>query len=230
MKTETAISWGAAPASALPLPELVYQQLRKAILDGVFAPGQVLRQVEVATQLGVSRSPLREALPRLESEGMVVSHPRRGYSVAVLDPEEVTEAFELRRLLEVELAERSIVQRGASDVARVYEILAAMEVKSGRRETAFDSGWFELNTQFHHALLAPARWPHHLRALENSCVLLESHIRAEVRMTGDVVQAQHEHEQLAQAFAAGEPAAFVGLIRQHAEHTRDRLLAGIGPR
>jgi DNA-binding GntR family transcriptional regulator len=227
MNTENLSGFAPGHAAALPLPELVYQQLRKAILDGDFAPGQVLRQVEVATRLGVSRSPLREALPRLESEGMVVSHPRRGYSVAVLDPQEVTEAFELRRLLEVELAERSIVQRDAADVARVYEVLAAMAAKSGRGGASIDSGWFELNTQFHRALLQPAHWPHHLRALENSCVLLESHIRAEVRMTGDVVEAQQEHEQLAQAFAAGEPKRFTDLIRQHAEHTRDRLLAGI---
>ena len=68
------------------LPTMVYNKVREAILNGVFGPGQMLRQDEVASKLGVSRSPLREALPRLEADGIVVLHPRRGYAVASLDP------------------------------------------------------------------------------------------------------------------------------------------------
>src|ERR1700678_483212 len=88
----------------VPLPHQVYHQVRRAILNGFFVPGQMLRHEEVAAILGVSRSPLREALPRLEAEGMVVLHPRRGYAVVSLDPTEIAELFDLRILLEVELA------------------------------------------------------------------------------------------------------------------------------
>ena len=65
------------PKAAL-MPEAVYQQLKTAILTGVFQPGQTLRQEDVAKQLGVSRGPLREALPKLEAEGMIISRPHRG--------------------------------------------------------------------------------------------------------------------------------------------------------
>jgi DNA-binding GntR family transcriptional regulator len=215
------------PADAVLLPEHVYQELRKAILNGVFAPGQVLRQVEVASRLGVSRSPLREALPRLEAEGIVVSHPRRGYTVATLDPDEVGEAFDLRRLLETELARRSIVKRNSGDIARVYSVLDAMSQLAEQPPGVVDVAWFELNTKLHKALLEPAGRPHHLRALENSCGLIESYIRTEVRLTGDIVQAQQEHTELAQAFVSGDPDEFVRLIQQHSKHTRDRLLRGL---
>ena len=79
-------------ALALSLPEVVYRQLREAILNGLYRPAQVLRQEELAARLGVSRAPLREALPRLEADGLVVSSPRRGYSVRSLEPEEIADA------------------------------------------------------------------------------------------------------------------------------------------
>jgi DNA-binding GntR family transcriptional regulator len=214
-------------AAALSLPEIVYRELRKAILNGVFVPGQMLRQEEVAARLGVSRSPLREALPRLEAEGMVVLQPRRGYAVATLDPEEISEAFDLRRLLETELAQRSIRRRTESDIARVYAIISEMGILAAQSDEADRAHWFELNLSFHDALLAPAKCPHHMRALENLRGVIESYIRTEVRLTGDLHQAQQEHLQMAQAFVNGDEASFVELTRAHSQHTRDRLIEGL---
>lgn len=220
-----ALALGAANAPSL--PEIVYRELLNAILNGVFAPGQVLRQEEVASQLGVSRSPLREALPRLEAEGIVVLNPRRGYSVATLDPQEISEAFDLRCLLETELGRRSIERRGDADIARVFEVLREMSGQAALAEQADRPHWFELNTKFHNALLTPAQCPHHMRALGNSRGLIEAYVRTEVRLTGDLHQAQEEHSQLAQAFARGNTKLFVRLTQEHSRHTRDRLLAGL---
>lgn len=214
-------------AHAPPLPEIVYRELRKAILNGVFVPGQVLRQEEVAARLGVSRSPLREALPRLEAEGMVVQQPRRGYAVATLDPEEIKEAFDLRCLLESELARRSMRRRSEADISRVYGIISEMSKLVAATSDADVADWFELNLSFHTALLAPARSTHHMRALDNLRGVLESYIRTEVRLTGDIVQAQQEHLQLAQVFVSGDGDTFVELVRTHSQHTRDRLLEGL---
>jgi DNA-binding GntR family transcriptional regulator len=214
-------------ASAPSLPEVVYRNLRDAILNGAFTPGQMLRQEEVASRLGVSRSPLREALPRLEVEGIVVLHPRRGYAVASLDLQEIVEAFDLRALLETELARRSIARRTDAEIARVYAISGEMAALADDADQADRSHWFELNTQFHNALLSPAGCKHHMRALENSRGLIEAYIRTEVRLTGDLRQAQEEHAQLAQAFVLGDADRFVDLTREHSMHTRDRLLSGL---
>ena len=213
--------------SALSLPEIVYRALRSAILNGVFTPGQMLRQEEVASRLGVSRSPLREALPRLEAEGLVVLQPRRGYAVAALEPEEISEAFDLRRLLETELAQRAIERRTEADIARVYGVISKMSALTSASSDTDIANWFELNLSLHDALLAPAKLPHHMRALENLRGIIESYIRTEVRLTGDMHQAQQEHLLMAQAFVNGDTETFVGLTREHSRHTRDRLLEGL---
>lgn len=216
-----------AITQALSLPERVYQGLRDAILNGTFAPGQMLRQEEVAVQLGVSRSPLREALPRLEAEGLVVLHPRRGYAVATINPKDVMEAFDLRILLETELGRRSIALRTDRDVALVQRIVDEMAMLADHAETADRTRWFKLNAEFHAALLAPADCPHHMRALHTTRGVIEAYVRAEVSFTGDLVHAQLEHGMLAHTFAEGDTNGFLELIRTHSLHTRDRLLAGL---
>lgn len=210
-----------------PLPDQVYHQLRRAILNGYFVPGQMLRQEEVAARLGVSRSPLREALPRLEAEGMVVLHPRRGYAVISLDPTEIAQLFDLRILLEAELARHAIERRQARDVECVRTIVAEMNdpalLISGESRLA----WFALNNRFHDSLLKPGGHRHHLRALENASALIEPYIRMETNLTGDFSQAQQEHREIVDAFAVADAARFKRLIRKHAENTRGRLLTAL---
>lgn len=216
-----------AEEGALSLPEVVYREVRNAILNGVFAPGQMLRQEEMASKLGVSRSPLREALPRLEAEGMVVLQPRRGYAVVAHDLAAIREAFDLRWLLETELAQRSIARRTEADIALAYSIVSEMAGLANATSDKEVARWFELNLSFHNALLAPAHRPHHMRALENLRGSIEPYIRTEVRLTGDLAQAQQEHLQLAQSFVNGDSTSFVSLVREHSQHTRDRLIEGL---
>lgn len=214
---------GSVPSQTL--PGMVYQKVRQAILNGVFRPGQMLRQDEVAARLGVSRSPLREALPRLEADGIVVLHPRRGYAVASLDPAQITEVFDLRCLLESELARRAIVKRTDADIAVVYSIASEMALLASRSDDESLIRWFDLNMRFHTALFTPAQCPHHLRALDHSRTLIESYIRTEARLTGDLREAQQEHAELARAFVMADVEKFVRLTKEHSDHTRKRLLA-----
>jgi len=211
----------------VPLPEQVYQRVRRAILNGFFSPGQMLRQEEVAARLGVSRSPLREALPRLEAEGMVVLHPRRGYAVISLDPTEIAELFDLRILLETELSRHAVERRKTQDVERVRTILGEMNDPKLLSSSDSRLGWFGLNHRFHDALLKPGGHRHHLRALENASALLEPYIRMETNLTGDLRQAQREHREIADAFGAADAVRFKKLIREHAENTRNRLLTAL---
>ena len=108
------------------MPEAVYQQLKTAILTGVFRPGQTLRQEDVARQLGVSRGPLREALPKLEAEGMIIATPHRGCTVVSLAPAEIMEIFELRAMLEASLAKAAARKKEPNAVRRLREIASTM--------------------------------------------------------------------------------------------------------
>ena len=101
-------------SASLPRSERAYQQLRGAIQAGQLLPGTRLREVELAESLGLSRTPVREALSRLESEGMVVNEPNRGMMVTRLDASMVSELYVMREVLEATAA--ALAARHAPDV------------------------------------------------------------------------------------------------------------------
>ena len=130
------------------------EQLRRAIISGQIADGTPLRQDALAAELGVSRIPVREALARLEAEGLAISYPHRGYVVTALSRDEVLELFELRTQLEPELLRAAIPKMTAEDLAHVHSILAAYNLDIDRADV---SSWGEHNVRFHMVLYAPSQ-------------------------------------------------------------------------
>jgi DNA-binding GntR family transcriptional regulator len=102
--------------------DMVYEVLRESILSGAFTPGERLRQEALATAIGVSRLPVRAALVRLDAEGLVEFHPRRGAVVQTLSHEEITEIYELRDLLETYALRKSMARMTADRVALLREL------------------------------------------------------------------------------------------------------------
>ncbi|MGN0437163.1 MAG: GntR family transcriptional regulator [Lachnospiraceae bacterium] len=99
----------------LPLRDLVFQALRQAIITGEFSPGERLMEIKLANKLGVSRTPVREAIRMLELEGLVVMIPRKGAEVASITEKELQDALEVRTAIEelsVELACQRIDEAG----------------------------------------------------------------------------------------------------------------------
>ena len=84
-----------------PLRELVCENIRQAIIDGTFSPGERLMEIQMADEMGVSRTPVREAIRKLELEGFVVMIPRRGTYVADISIKDITEIYEVRTSLDV---------------------------------------------------------------------------------------------------------------------------------
>ncbi len=110
-----------------PLREVVFESLREAIIQGILKPGERLMELQLAEELGVSRTPVREAIRKLELEGFVVMIPRKGAYVAGITYKDITEVFEVRAALEslaaglaaeritdeeLDKLERSVVQIG----------------------------------------------------------------------------------------------------------------------
>ena len=89
----------------LPLRDVVFNTLRRGILTGTLKPGERLMEVHLANQLGVSRTPIREAIRKLELEGLVVMIPRRGAEVAKITEKSMQDVLEVRRALDVLSAE-----------------------------------------------------------------------------------------------------------------------------
>lgn len=111
----------------LPLRDVVFQTLRQAIITGEFSPGERLMEIKLANKLGVSRTPVREAIRMLELEGLVVMFPRRGAEVARITEKDLRDALEVRTAIEelsVELACERIDEEGKEQLKQ-----ACMEFK-----------------------------------------------------------------------------------------------------
>lgn len=112
--------------------ELVLETLRKAILDGILAPGSRLRQEDLATAFRTSRIPVREALRVLEYEGLATSEPHRGFTVTALDADQIEEIYELRTVLEshaVRVAIPLLTAPDLDELQQLYDRMEALEAK-----------------------------------------------------------------------------------------------------
>src|SRR5690554_6606248 len=139
---------GATPAArrSATAHEYVREALRVAIIDGSLPGGTRLLQSELAAQLGVSTTPVREALRDLTSERLVVMHPHHGAIVRALDLGEVREIYELRIALEPILSRR-LVDR-LDDAA----LDGALEIQRRMLDIRDVAAWAQLNRDFHNAL------------------------------------------------------------------------------
>jgi DNA-binding GntR family transcriptional regulator len=143
------------PAPKHSLADDVVERLRKAIWSGRLAPDERLREEALADFLGVSRGPIREALTRLEREGLVIKQPNRGAVVARLSPEDLSEVFSLRLAIErlaVLMAVRNAEPQHFDQMQAVIDQLAALQV-----ETMTERAAASLDVDFHEILYQSAR-------------------------------------------------------------------------
>src|SRR3954463_15444131 len=119
--------------------EAVYQRVREAILEGEIPPGATMSQVALAEELGISRTPLREALRMLQSEGLVDAERNRRVRVAPVSPQDLEELCVMRVTLEAEAIRLAVPRMAAEDLGRLEAWIAEMahyaEAKDYRRWT-----------------------------------------------------------------------------------------------
>jgi len=150
----------AAPAAALPalarprLHDTVVEHLRGFIVEGVLAPGSKLNERELCETLGISRTPLREALKVLCSEGLIDIQPNRGASVATLSEEEARDMFELMGALEAFSGELACARITDAEIAHIKLLHAAMLACRQNNDLA---GYYRRNQAIHDQISLAAR-------------------------------------------------------------------------
>jgi DNA-binding GntR family transcriptional regulator len=206
------------------LPQIAYAQLRDDILAGRHEAGSPLRQEELAQKMGVSRVPLREALRRLEVEGLVVQRPRRGYVVSSLDPEDIEDIFDIRAMLEERAGYLAAKRRTVEDIAEVEALLKAMDGLAIRDAADVDL-FAERNRAFHARLFLASGRPQLCRTmivLRNS---VERYIRIGALIAGNLDRVKLDHYRIVDAFRRGDADETGRLSREHCEQTCERLVA-----
>ncbi|SFW84969.1 GntR family transcriptional regulator [Amycolatopsis australiensis] len=205
------------PARRRGLADEVADRIRDAVFDGVYPPGSQLRELELAEALGVSRGPVREALLKLEREGLVRGEWHRGTTVTALSEVDVAELDSLRAALE-RLAVELVIGRAPD--------LAAVDAAVGRMERAADAHeMVRADLEFHDAVYAAAG---HRRLREvweaiRSQVHLFLLTRIGVETEGYLAGIPAEHRQLADALRAGDRDAALELFATHRRLASDVL-------
>ncbi|GAA0979209.1 GntR family transcriptional regulator [Nocardiopsis tropica] len=208
-----------APARRRGLAEEVADRVREAVFSGVYAPGAPLREVELSRVLEVSRGPVREALLRLEREGLVRSAWHRGATVTTLSPRDVAELDSLRGALE-ELAVREVVARASDEELDAVAGLAERMERAGdehalvRCDIAFHDAVYDASG---HGRLVEA-W----RAIRSQ-VHLFLLTRVRVSTEDYLAHVPGEHRELAGALRARDAGAALALFAAHRRRAFDVL-------
>ncbi len=138
------------------LPQRVSARLRELLIEGVLAPGAKLRERELCERLGVSRTPLREAVRLLAAEGLIVSLPGRGASVPVVSAEDVEHTFDVLAILEGRAAERAAAHITEEELARLRALQSEMHAAFDRRDLPT---YYRLNARIHDLISVAAQNP-----------------------------------------------------------------------
>lgn len=197
--------------------ELAYRKIRHMILTGELRAGDKLLENRLAEQTGVSRTPVRDALNRLNAEGLVVlERYRRGY-VSSFSFDDVSEIFRLRAILEGHAAGRAATRISAADMAKLEELEATME-------SQFEAlGWNEhlegfdvSNAQFHMIIARAAQSPRLERILASSLELPASIFNHYSEPVEQRTRRTHvQHREILSALKAGNPEWAEAAMRTH---------------
>lgn len=207
----------------------VYRRVRQGIIEGEYAPGSRLVEQRVAEELGVSRTPVREAVRRLESEGLVVVERNRGAQVRPLSEAEIADLYAVRARLESLGAELAAERAEAADVLALrvaadrFETTVA-DVTADRHDVAATRRLDAANAAFHETLLTTSRHSR-IRHLVAGAVDAPLVFQALHRFDRDeLARSSLFHHLIADAVAAREPDRAGRLMTEHVLQGRDTLL------
>lgn len=216
---------GLGALSDISLAEQAKERIRTAILEGVIKPEQRITIEQIAADLGISRTPVREALKALEADGLVRLIPRRGAVVETIAQEELITRYEVRAMLESYAAAKSCAANGVEIgqlLSRNCDRLAALINKASTNVDQIRA-MGELNHEFHKLIRDGSRSPTIIRLLEsfrNPMSFTVYYWSAEERQIASL----KIHREIADAFLAQKPELARNLMERHLLEARDELI------
>jgi DNA-binding GntR family transcriptional regulator len=205
-----------------PLRQQIADALQAAILSGELRPGDALIETEIATRLGVSRAPVREALQLLANSGLVEAVPYRGTTVRRLSASDVEELYSMRSVLEAFALRRAMARDAAGLAVALRGVCATME------RYAADGDWASVSSEderFHHHLIASAGH----RLLDSVWQELNARVRQVMTLRNlaneDTMSIVKNHLPIVEAIAAGEVEPAVERLERHIATAADLVAA-----
>ncbi|SES94650.1 transcriptional regulator, GntR family [Natronincola peptidivorans] len=208
-----------------PLREIVFKYLRESILEGRLEPGRRLMEMQLAEELGVSRTPVREAIRKLELEGLVIMVARKGAYVADVSVRDMTEVLEIRGALEGLAASLAAERMTDEEVQALTQV--ADEFKKCHLEKDIE-GMIEKDVEFHEKIFAATR---NGKLYQMSQSLREQVYRFRVRYISEYNKSKElviQHEKILKAIAERNPKKAYAYGQEHIENLANHMMEQVG--
>ena len=207
-----------------PIREIAYEVLKKAIITGEIPAGERIVETDYADRLHISRTPLREALRKLERDGLVEYVMRRGVIVHAFTTEDVDEIYTIRNSLEMLTLPSIIENATAEDIALLREKLAKMDALQAVDDV---EGLSPLARDFHTTLTSISGKTRILRVIEGQDEYIRRFSAMAIRQENRRVSAHEEHHRLVDYVEERNLPAFEELMRHHIERSKENCLTAL---
>lgn len=203
-----------------PLREVVFESLREAIIMGHLRPGERLMELSLAEDLGVSRTPVREAIRKLELEGFVMMVPRKGAYVAGVTDKDITDVFEVRAALE-SLAAGLAAERITEDEIEALQRAVVQNFDEGSADINTIVAW---DTQFHDMIYRASRNDRLSQIVTNLGEQIQRFRMTTLSRPGRTREALFEHQAIVEAISERRIELAQTLAREHIENAENNFL------
>jgi DNA-binding GntR family transcriptional regulator len=207
--------------TVLPQTDKVYLEIKRLVTEA-YAPGTPLKESTLARALGTSRTPVREALSRLHAEGFLTRVPRRGYTVARITLKQLQDTFEVRRLIEGEVAARAARFATPDEIDNLRKLapyLFEIVDSSGYREA------MERNLEFHLAIAEASRNALMADLVQDCLIKMDRFLSLGVHLPQEARRAtHHEHVALVEAIEKKDCEEARRIIQKHLDRTQGLMM------
>ena len=207
-----------------PLRELVLDAIREAIINGTLKPRERLMEIQLAEELGVSRTPVREALRKLELEGFIVMVPRKGAYVADISFKDIADVFEIRAALEA-LAAGLAAERITDEELEEMERLVAEKAEAIANQDM--EKLIKVDTMFHEAIYKASRNQRLTSIISNLREQIQRYRTSSLAYPGRMQRSLEEHRSIVEAIQSRDSQIAQQVAREHIENAENSIIEAI---
>ncbi|MDD2496734.1 MAG: GntR family transcriptional regulator [Desulfitobacteriaceae bacterium] len=204
-----------------PLREIVFETLREAIINGNLKPGERLMEVQLAEEMGVSRTPVREAIRKLELENFVVMIPRKGAYVSGISLKDIADVYEVRAALEFLAAGLAAERITDEELEKLERLLIAVAEAAERNDL---NQWVQKDTEFHDIIYKASRNDRLVQIVNNLMEQIFRFRSTSLAYPGRMKVAVEEHKKIVEAISERNITLAQSLAQEHVENAENSML------
>ncbi len=198
-----------------PLHERVYDVLMKRMIAGTLSAGERLDAAEIAQTLGVSRTPVKEALNRLAFEGLVAIQARRGTSVSIPTKSEISELYEVMRMIGSHTVDGALLNKSPDSVDELKTLLKRWQGEADGNDIRDYSAYLERDREFHTYLVELAGKPRIAEIYRSTGLKIRLAFTLDSKHAHNIAESDAEHLEILKAFENGSAAELRAAIQRH---------------